>query len=134
MRPSVFFSLAGTAIVLAYACSSSGSGSSGATGPAQSPSGGHSATIVASATTVGGIYGSGGNYFFSPTPDTVAVGTSVTFSFGSVTHNVVFAAMANAPADIPASTSTTVARTFTTAGTYNYTCTIHGFSGVMVVQ
>jgi len=83
--------------------------------------------------TTGGAYGTGGNYFFSPTPDTVSAGSVVTWEFGSVTHNVVFSA-ANSPANIPPSANTTVSRTFTTAGTYNYECTIHGFSGVLVVQ
>jgi plastocyanin len=83
---------------------------------------------------MGGSYGSGGNYYFSPTPDTVAAGTTVTFQFGSVTHNVTFTPVANVPADIPASMNTSVQRTFSAAGTYNYTCTIHGFSGVMIVH
>jgi plastocyanin len=58
----------------------------------------------------------------------------VTYSFGSVTHNVHFDAVANAPDSIPASMNTSIGRTFTTAGTYNYHCTIHNFAGVVVVQ
>jgi plastocyanin len=111
---------------ITVACSSS-------TGPGGSI-GGHSATIVASATTTGGSYGSGGNYFFSPSPDSVAAGTAVTYSFGSVTHNVHFDAVTNAPDSVPASANTNVQRTFTTAGTYTYHCLIHNISGVVVVH
>ncbi len=110
-----------------------GVGSGGSTGGGSPTGGSPSATITASSVTTGGAYGSGGNYFFSPTPDTVALGTTVTFRFGSVTHNVVFSSP-TAPANIPASMDASVTRMFATAGTYNYMCTIHGFSGVLVVQ
>ena len=110
-----------------------GVGGNGSGGGSTSPSAGRSTTITASSMTTGGAYGSGGNYFFSPSPDTVVAGTMVTFQFGSVTHNVVFAS-ANAPANIPASTNTSVNRTFSTPGAYSYQCTIHGFGGVLVVQ
>jgi plastocyanin len=110
-------------------CSSSSTGPGGG-----NPPGGSSNTIVASSTTTGGTYGSGGNYFFSPTPDTVAAGAAVTYSFGSVTHNVHFDAVANAPDSIPSSSNTNVVRNFTTAGTFNYHCLIHGISGVVVVH
>jgi len=110
-------------------------GSSGATGPGGGGGGGSSTTITASSTTSGGgAYGGGGNYFFSPTPDSVAAGTQVTYTFGSVTHNVHFDAVANAPDSIPASMNTNVQRTFTTAGTYNYHCTIHNIYGVVIVH
>jgi plastocyanin len=102
--------------------------------PSGGGTGGASATIVASSTTTGGSYGSGGNYFFSPTPDTVAAGTSVNFQFGGVTHNVTFTPVANAPTNIPATANATVGRMFPTAGTYNYTCTIHNIGGVVVVK
>jgi plastocyanin len=112
----------------------SGGSGGGSGGGSMGGSGGHNTTITASSVTTGGVYGSGGNYFFSPTPDTVAAGTVVTFQFGSVAHNVVFAASPNAPANIPASMNTSVDRTFSAAGTYNYMCTIHGFSGVLAVH
>lgn len=115
------------AVTASLACSSS-------TGPGGGSTGGHSTTITASSTTTGGSYGSGGNYFFNPTPDSVAAGTAVTYAFGSVTHNVHFDAVANAPDSIPASANTNIARTFTTAGTYTYHCLIHSISGVVVVH
>jgi plastocyanin len=110
-----------------------GGGGGGAAGGAGGSANESSTITASSATTGGGAYGAGGNYFFSPTPDTVAAGTSVTFTFGSVTHNVHFE-VANAPDSIPASSNTSIARTFMTAGTYPYHCTIHNFSGVLVVQ
>ncbi len=123
--------LAATAVAVATAaaCSSSTSPNGGGGGG----TGGHATTIVASSTTSGGSYGGGGNYFFNPTPDTVAVGSTVSWQFGSVGHNVIFQT-AGAPANISVTSNSTVSRTFPTAGTYNYTCTIHGFSGVLVVK
>lgn len=128
MHPQVRLFTLAAAAVFAAACSSSTSpGSGGSTG-------GHSTTITASQTTTGGAYGSGGNYFFSPTPDTVAAGTNVTYSFGSVRHNVHFDAVAGAPDSIPSTMEAQVQRMFSTAGTYTYHCLIHGISGTVVVQ
>jgi plastocyanin len=123
--------LAGVAVAAAamLACSS-GSNGGGGTGP----NGGHSNVIVASSSTTGGAYGMGGNYFFSPTPDTVAAGTAVDFRFGSVVHNVHFDAVANAPDSIASTSNANVARTFTKAGMFNYHCLIHGIGGTVIVQ
>jgi plastocyanin len=65
----------------------------------------------------------------------VAGGTA-TFAFGSVAHNVFFDGAAGAPADIPGvNSNTSVTRTFTTPGTYVYTCHIHpGMTGRIVVS
>ena len=73
---------------------------------------------------------------FSPATLSVKVGDAVTFAFGGIAHNVFFDAKAGAPADIPAATeNASVQRTFTTAGTYTYTCHIHpGMRGTVVVQ
>lgn len=109
-----------------------GCSSSSTTGP----KGGNSSTIVASSsTTGGGAYGGGGsgNYFFSPNPDTVSAG-AVTFQIGSVEHNVHFDTGPMAIDSIPAATNTSVSRTFTTAGTYTFHCSIHNFSGTLVVK
>lgn len=74
-----------------------------------------------------------GDDFFDPKATTVPVGTTVTWSWGgSASHNVTFddgtksATMA----------SGTYTRTFTTAGSYNYHCTIHGaaMSGTVSVK
>jgi plastocyanin len=63
---------------------------------------------------------------FSPSSVQVAAGQSVTWRFQSVAHNVTFDQAAGVPADIPGSNAnTSIARTFGTAGTFSYHCTIH---------
>jgi plastocyanin len=66
----------------------------------------------------------------------VHAGDAVTFAFGSVVHNVFFASQAGAPTDIDGTNSNvSIQRTFTTAGTYQYTCHIHpSMHGTVVVQ
>jgi plastocyanin len=72
---------------------------------------------------------------FTPATLQVAAGDVVTFAFGSVAHNVHFTT-AGAPADIGGSqANVSITRTFPTAGTYNYQCTIHpSMTGKVVVQ
>ncbi len=72
------------------------------------------------------------DYFFQPAIDTVAVNTTVTWTWNSTVaiHNVTFQ-------DGPFSntqSSGTFQRTFATVGTYPYRCTIHspGFTSGMV--
>ena len=64
------------------------------------------------------------------------VGQVVTFTFGSLAHNVFFAVQAGAPADIPGTNANTSAtREFNAQGTFNYTCHIHPqMHGTIVVQ
>lgn len=72
---------------------------------------------------------------FSPKTVDIGVGGTVTWTFHSVTHNVTFGANAPPDGDIPNSTNTSVARTFTAAGSYAYQCTLHpGMSGTVVVH
>ena len=73
---------------------------------------------------------------FSPASLTVNAGGTVTFAFGSVQHNVFFDAVPGAPANIEQPTSNaSVDRTFTTAGTFPYSCHIHPqMHGTIVVQ
>ena len=97
---------------------------------------------------------------FDPSQVTIRTGGTVTWAFGPVKHNVTFqgaaAAIAlrpyhhdeddggdggggtggGAPANIPDTTNTSVARTFGSAGSYPYVCTIHGeqMSGTVTVQ
>jgi hypothetical protein len=109
------------------ACSSSSAPSNNGGGAV----GGSNNTITASSTYNGnGTY----NWYFAPTPDTVAAGTAVTFTWSGAMHSVHFDAVANAPDSVPTSSGGSFSRTFTTPGTYNYHCTIHPMSGVVVVQ
>jgi len=76
---------------------------------------------------------------FSPFSTTIRVNQTVAFDFGSLAHNVIFKDRAQhpgVPADIPDATSNkTVTRTFATAGTFPFDCTIHpGMSGQVVVN
>ena len=71
---------------------------------------------------------------FTPTPVTIPVNGTVTWHFASLTHNVTFATQTGAPANIANSQNTTVARTFGTAGTFDYECTLHaGMTGQVIV-
>jgi plastocyanin len=114
------------------ACST-GTTSPGGAGAA----GGNSNTITGSTTTTGGVYGSGGNYFFSPNPDTVAAGSVVTFSIGSVPHSVHFISVpsgATVPDSVALLSNGTATRTLTTPGTYTIECFNHMFMGTIVVK
>ena len=51
------------------------------------------------------------------------------------THNVTFASVTGAPANVPNFNSGNVSRTFPTAGTFSYQCTNHsGMTGLVTVQ
>jgi plastocyanin len=73
---------------------------------------------------------------FTPATVRVATGGVVTWVFQSLGHNVTFTAATGAPEDIPGvNSNTSIARTFTTSGTFAYHCTIHpGMSGTVQVS
>ena len=73
---------------------------------------------------------------FTPATTTIAAGATVTFDFGSVAHNVFFDAHSGAPSDVSGNNvNTSVARTFSTAGSYSYTCHIHpSMHGTVIVE
>lgn len=72
---------------------------------------------------------------FTPPSVDIAAGGVVTWTFGQLTHNVTFGAQTGAPPNIPTSVNSDVPRTFNTAGTFGYNCTIHpGMSGTVVVH
>jgi plastocyanin len=129
-----------TGVLAAAACSSS-------TAPANGPKGGHSGQLEAvgtalGCTTSGGGYGSSGNttctFFFNPTPDTVKVGTAVSFKFDDIGHTVTWDAsggLANiGTAANGVSNSVVSDGTPMTPGTYTWHCAIHTYMhGSMVV-
>ena len=73
---------------------------------------------------------------FTPATLRVNAGETVTFAFGSVAHNVFFAAQAGAPADIAGdNANVSIERQFAAPGTYTYSCHIHpSMQGTVVVQ
>ena len=73
---------------------------------------------------------------FTPATLHVSAGDIVRFTFGSVAHNVFFAAQTGAPADIAGNNANVaVEREFAVAGTYTYSCHIHPqMQGSVVVQ
>ena len=73
---------------------------------------------------------------FTPSTVSIVPGGTVTFAFGAVAHDVFFDNdPAGAPENIPGTNSgTSIARTFTTPGTYSYNCHIHpGMHGTVNV-
>jgi plastocyanin len=73
---------------------------------------------------------------FSPAAVTIARTGTVTWSNDAgVTHNVTFAQVTGAPNNVPNFSTGSAARTFATAGTFAYTCTLHaGMAGQVTVQ
>lgn len=71
---------------------------------------------------------------FDPKTVTITRGGTVTWTFAAL-HDVTFDTQ-GAPDKITQQSSGTAARTFPTAGTFNYHCTIHGtgMNGTVVVQ
>jgi plastocyanin len=73
---------------------------------------------------------------FTPRDVVVARGGVVTWSFPGLEHNVEFANTAGRPANIPTTGNTPsgIARTFNTAGNFQYSCSIHsGMAGSVLV-
>lgn len=74
------------------------------------------------------------NLAFNPSSITVSVGTTITWTNkDSFTHNVTSSTQAFSSGSM--SPGATFSFKFNTAGTYNYTCTIHpGMNGTVIVQ
>jgi plastocyanin len=72
---------------------------------------------------------------FTPAQATIRAGQSVLFDFPADLHNVIFQQRAGKPADIPATSSQAVTRTFSTTGTFPFDCTLHpGMTGTVIVN
>ena len=72
---------------------------------------------------------------FAPQTVTITAGGTVTWQISGATHNVTFSGAAPAGGNIPDTRAGNVSRQFTTAGSYDYTCTRHsGMQGRVVVQ
>ena len=121
-------------VVVAVVCVACGGGAGGnsptspsdynGAGTPATPSTPAANTVIASAASA-----------FSPAALTVAAGTTVTFTFEGVTHDVVFDNVSGAPANIDPTYSTSVSRTFASKGTFGYQCTIHsGMRGAVTVN
>lgn len=94
-------------------------------------------TVNVSGSLPGSASVAAGNSDLAFTPPTVVVArnASVTFSFGALNHSVNFRATAGAPANVPVTTNGAVARSFPSAGDFNYDCGVHaGMSGKVVVR
>ncbi|MEO7997559.1 MAG: CHRD domain-containing protein, partial [Gemmatimonadaceae bacterium] len=71
---------------------------------------------------------------FTPPVVNIRTGGTVTWTFEAVQHNVTFAGGGGAPANIGNTASGQVARTFGSAGSFTYDCTLHpGMQGSVVV-
>lgn len=75
------------------------------------------------------------NFSFSPSAITVAPGATVTWTWVSGTHNVTFGGGEMTSTAGNMSSGTHAAAAPATAGTYNYSCTLHpGMTGTVQVQ
>lgn len=72
---------------------------------------------------------------FQPQVVGIARTGTVTWSFGAVEHNVIFAGVTGAPTNIGNTTNASVSRTFNTAGNFPYDCNLHaGMTGTVIVR
>ena len=112
------FMLAGAVVVILGCGGSGGGGTAPGVGGGGGGGGGGGALVHAmrvTATT---------GLTFDPSAVTIPAGDTIYFTFQGVQHNVKFDTQGN-PGDVPTTASTTVKRQFTTAGTYDYHCSIH---------
>lgn len=107
-------------VLMAVACSG-GDGTPSQPSPGDPPPGGNAVTV--------------GDNFYNPSANSVGTGSTVTWTWsGSNPHSVTFDAGGSSSA---VQSTGTFARTFATAGTFSYFCTVHGagvMSGTVTVQ
>jgi plastocyanin len=126
-----FLTLAMAASIAAAACGGSGDGGTTTSpGNGNPPGGGTTNPPPAPAQTNQVAIG---DDFFSPANIQVPVGTTVTWTWSSspTLHNVTFA---DATTSGDKSSSATYSKTFSTAGTFSYLCTLHNMVGSVLVQ
>jgi len=106
--------LAGLALAAVAGCGGDGGSDTTTAPPTANPPASNTVTV--------------NNNFFSPASITVTPGTTVAWQWasGAVDHNVTFDDGEHSPTQ----SSGTFARTFSTAGTFPYHCTIHGSLGM----
>jgi plastocyanin len=81
------------------------------------------------------VVASSGDFTFAPRDVAISRGGSVTWTFGTLEHNVNFLGGAGAPSSITSGYAASISRTFATAGNFSYNCTIHaGMSGQVIVR
>ncbi len=72
---------------------------------------------------------------FVPSEVNLLKGGTVTWNIGTVAHNVIFNRVTGAPEDIGVMSNAQVSRTFNTAGSFPYDCTLHaGMTGTVNVK
>lgn len=121
--------LALTAVTLAAACG--GGGDSGTTTSPTTPT--TPTTPQTPATPVVTTSVTVGDNFFNPNNIQVSTGQTVTWTWSTpTTHNVTFG---DGSSGNKGGSNATFAKTFSTAGTFNYDCTLHGgMSGSVLVK
>lgn len=128
-------SLAACLAVLAACGGDAGAGPGTPPPPPPPPGGQPGLTATVTMGTTGDGYG-GTQPAFVPAQVTIARGGTVTFSntLGG-NHTVTFAAVAGAPANIPAPAAGETPRLFPVAGTFPFSCSVHPvMTGQVVVQ
>jgi len=119
------------ALVAAASCGGGGSSNSVTNPTGGNPSGGNPGGGSDTPTATNAV--AVGDNIFTPANIVVAVGTTVTWTWSPnvTTHNVVFSDGNKSPDQATG----TFSRTFSAAGTFNYSCTLHsGMNGTVKVQ
>ena len=118
-------------LVVAAACGGGGASNSVTNPTGGNPTGGNPTGGTDTPTSTNAV--AVGDNIFTPASIVVAVGTTVTWTWSPnvTTHNVVFPDGTKSPDQATG----TYSRTFSAAGTFNYSCTLHsGMNGTVKVQ